>query len=89
MGENREDLKIPIVHWTLQYSLRILGLWPNKPILITQLLIYSSLIGISPFQLKDIYGDYEDKQKMVDGVRNMAAVIFIVIKFGILRFNQG
>ncbi|XP_051172684.1 odorant receptor 4-like [Leptopilina boulardi] len=82
-------MKIPIIHWTLEYSLHVLGLWPNKPILISQLLIYSSLVGISPFQIKDIYAIYEDKPKMVDGVRNTVAIILIVIKFGIMRYNKG
>lgn len=80
-------MKIPIFHWSLEFSLTFLGLWPNKPNLYPQLLLCSSFIVISPFQLKDALS-YENKAQMLDGVRDMFVIIFLVVKFLIILFNK-
>ncbi|XP_051172620.1 uncharacterized protein LOC127288946 [Leptopilina boulardi] len=81
-------MKIPIIHWTLNYSLYFLGFWPNKPNLINQLLLCSSLVVICPFQLIDVIKFSHDKARMVDGIRDLAAIIFICTKFLLIRYNR-
>ncbi|XP_051172685.1 odorant receptor 13a-like [Leptopilina boulardi] len=80
-------MNIPIFHWSLEFSLNFLGLLPNKPNLFNQLLLCSSLVVISPFQLKDILF-YDNRAKMLDGVRDMAVIIFLVVKFLIMLSNK-
>lgn len=81
-------MEIPIIHWTLKYNLHYLGLWPNKSNPIAQLLLCSTLVVICPFQLVDVIKYSHIKLRVLDGIRDMIALTFIITKFLLIRFNK-
>lgn len=81
-------MKIPIFHWGLEFTLTFLGLWPEKPNIYSQLFLCSSLVFISPFQLKDLVFQDINRAQMLDGIRDMVVIILLVVKFLIMLSNR-
>ena len=81
-------MKSPIIHWSLERTLQLLGFWPNKTSYIARFLLCSTVVTTLPFQLWNAIKLVSNPPMMMDGFRNFFTESLLLVKFFLMWYNQ-
>ena len=81
-------MKITIIHWLLEYTLKVAGLWPNYFNILGPVVMTLVVFGILPFQLWDAVNLLDKPTVLMDSLSNVIPEIIIYTKLFILWSNR-
>ncbi|NP_001177509.1 odorant receptor 69 isoform X1 [Nasonia vitripennis] len=81
-------MKIPMVYWPLEYTLRINGLWPGENNILGSIVTASGMVLILPFQVWDAIKTIDNPILLMDSLSDIMTEIALYAKLIIMWFNR-